>query len=216
MRTPTRGRKFRRIGLIARRAILEHAKTVTETSYPSPRSLRTVTFMLSGSVHASKISFEKQLPFKVEVVGRTGESSGQVTYHGRQMNNVELLSRSDALVINGGYSAVSEAFVLGKPVFVVPVSGHAEQFVNAALVQDFGLGFTADETTVVDQLLKMYEENRWIGRKPLPGRFEIDGAREAGAAIATFLRDRQAVRNPFAQPIETTHLRPREAEQKSL
>lgn len=191
LRTPTRGPKFRRIGLIARRAVLEHARKISDATFPAPRDLRTVVFMLSGSVHASNIRFDRQLPFKVEVVGVPGESRGNVTYHGRQMNNVPLLSRADALVINGGYSAVSEAFVLGKPVFVVPVSGHAEQFVNASVVQDLGLGFVAQESNVVEKLVGMYERNVWEGRMPLPAQFEIDGAREACAALKGFLKARR-------------------------
>jgi hypothetical protein len=58
LRTATRGPKFRRIGLIARRAVLEHAKKVSEATFPAPRDVRTVVFMLSGSVHASNIRFE--------------------------------------------------------------------------------------------------------------------------------------------------------------
>jgi UDP:flavonoid glycosyltransferase YjiC (YdhE family) len=207
LRNQTRGKRFLRIGLIARKAVLEHAKKITEHTFPSPRSIRTVVFMLSGSVHASKISFDRELPFRVEVVGLPGDSRGNVVFHGRQMNNVELLSRADALVINGGYSAVSEAFVLGKPVFVVPVSCHAEQFVNAALVRDLGLGFVADEANVLDQLLTLYEHDSWIGRKTLPGAFEIDGAREACGAIGTFLRKRKAYRRSFTEPVAATHLR---------
>jgi len=100
------------------------------------------------------------------------------------MDNVELLSQADALVINGGYSAVSEAFVLGKPVFVVPVSGHAEQFVNASLVRNLELGFVADEATVLDQLLTMYERDEWVGINHPAGRSKLMGrvrlARQSG------------------------------------
>jgi UDP:flavonoid glycosyltransferase YjiC (YdhE family) len=189
LRTPTRDPKFRRIGLIARRAVREHALRANREHFPTPRQLRNVVFMLSGSVHASDISFDRhELPFKVEVVGRPGTSRGNVTYHGRQMDNADLLARADALVINAGYSAVSEAFVLRKPVFVVPVPGHAEQFVNACLVRDLGLGFMATELNVLDQLLEMYQQDRWVGLKPAHAAFEIDGAREAAAAIAARAR----------------------------
>lgn len=189
LRSPTRHRKFRRIGLIARRSVIEEARQSMAKEFISPRQIRTAVFMLSGSVHASDIEFERhQIPFKVEVVGRSGRSSGNVTYLGRQMKNEEALARADVLVINGGYSAVSEAFVLGKPVFVVPVPGHAEQFVNACLVRDLGLGFVATETDVLDQLLAMYERNQWVGLKPRQGAFEIDGAREAAAAILSTIR----------------------------
>jgi hypothetical protein len=184
LRTRTRHPKFRRIGLIARREIRKNAVPYSANSFPTPRQLRRVLFMLSGSVHASNIRFdERELPFKIDVVGRSGESAGNVTYHGRKMDNTDLLNQADALVINGGYSAVSEAFVLGKPVFVVPVPGHAEQFVNSRLVSELGLGFVADETNVVAQLLGMYEQDRWIGLKPKPDSIEMDGADEAAQAV---------------------------------
>ena len=184
LRTPTRHPKFRRIGLIVRRAVRDQAIIPPPCAALSPRQVRRVVFMLSGSVHASNIRFERhELPFQIEVVGIPGKSSGNVTYHGRQLNNTGLLAQADALVINGGYSAVSEAFALRKPVFVVPVSGHAEQFVNARLVQELGLGFLATETDVLDQLLRMYREDRWIGRGTMPPAFEIDGAREAAEII---------------------------------
>ena len=164
--------------------MIESAQRGTNRPFVSPRGLREVVFMLSGSVHASNIAFDgRSIPFNVHVVGRLGQSRGNVTYHGRQMDNTQLLARADALVINGGYSAVSEAFVLGKPAFVVPVPGHAEQFINARLVSDLGLGFVATEADVLDQLLTMYAQDRWIGLNPRPAAFEIDGAREAAEAI---------------------------------
>ncbi len=184
LRTPTRHPKFQRIGLVVREALKAKAVELQKASFPAPRELRTVVFMLSGSVHASHIGFEQhRFPFRIEVVGRSGESRGNVTFHGRQMDNTELLLKADALVINGGYSAVSEAFLLRKPVFVVPVPGHAEQFVNACLVRDLGIGFMATENDVLDQLRDMYEANQWVGLRQAPGRFELDGARDAAAAI---------------------------------
>jgi UDP:flavonoid glycosyltransferase YjiC (YdhE family) len=187
LRTPTRHRKFRRVGLIVRRKVRQRAEALPSRPRLSPRQLRKVVFMLSGSVHASQVSFDGyQLPFQVEVVGRSGESRGAVTYHGRQMDNTNLLLEADALVINGGYSAVSEAFLLRKPVFVVPVPGHAEQFVNACLVRDLGLGFIATESNVLDQLLQMHATDKWLDLKPMPPAFELNGASEAAEAILSF------------------------------
>jgi predicted glycosyltransferase len=158
--------------------------------------------MLSGSVHASNIRFEDQdIPFHIDVVGRPGESRGKVQFHGRQMNNIELLAQADALVINGGYSAVSEAFLLKKPVFVVPVPGHAEQFVNARLTHELGLGFIATEADVLSQLLEMYRQNRWVGLKPMPPSFETDGAREAAAAILAYPRKLQREQASPRKPV---------------
>jgi len=203
LRTPTRNPKFRRIGLIARRSVLQAASRKSAAEFPSPRQLRTVVFMLSGSVHASNISFEGVAsPFKIEVVGRQGESRENVIFHGRKMDNTELLAQADALVINGGYSAISEAFVLRKPVFVIPVPGHAEQFVNASLVRDLGLGFIATEANVLSQLLRMYEQDRWLELKPGPKQFEIDGAREACEAIMSYPRQ---VRRPRKAATSQAH-----------
>jgi UDP:flavonoid glycosyltransferase YjiC (YdhE family) len=200
LKRPTRHPKFRRIGLIIRRAVLEKASTAPVQKFPSPRQVRKIVFMLSGSVHASQIPFgERELPFDIEVVGRSGKSCGRVTYHGRRMDNIDLLVQADALVINGGYSAVSEAFALRKPVFVIPVPGHAEQFVNASLVHDLGLGFIATESNVLDQLERMYRQNTWIDLKPMPPSIETDGAREAADVILGELNSAES-RIPRACP----------------
>jgi len=189
LRTPTRHPKFRRIGLIVRRAVREIAAPAGELT---PRQLRTVVFMLSGSVHATQVNFAgREFPFAVEVVGRAGESHGNVTFHGRQMNNLALLARADAFVINGGYSALSEAFAFRKPTFVLPVPGHAEQFINASLAADLGLGFKVNEKNLLDKLLEMHRLDSWIGRKPMPPKFEINGDVEAAEAILALVAERR-------------------------
>jgi UDP:flavonoid glycosyltransferase YjiC (YdhE family) len=194
VRTPARHPKFRRIGLIVRPIVKELAAAPPDEAL-SPRQLRKVVFMLSGSVHATQINFNnRQFPFAVEVVGRSGESHGNVTFHGRQMNNTALLAGADALVINGGYSALSEGFAFRKPTFVLPVPGHAEQFVNASLASDLGLGFSVTEHDVLDRLLEMHRQDCWIGRKPMPPAFEINGDVEAAEAILAYAAVRR--KNP--------------------
>ena len=184
VRTATRHRKFRRIGLIVRPAIQALAASNTAQEEISPRDLRTVVFMLSGSAHASEVHLgSQQYPFAIEVVGREGKSHGNVTFHGRLMDNTAVLARADAFVVNGGYSAVSECFALRKPTFVVPLPGHAEQFVNAALAADLGLGWAVTEDEVLPRLLEMHQGNCWSGRRPMPPVFEINGASEAAEAI---------------------------------
>jgi UDP:flavonoid glycosyltransferase YjiC (YdhE family) len=202
-RTATRHPKFKRIGLIVRPEIKHLAAQRAGERVLSPRELRTVVFMLSGSIHASQVTFEGyRFPFQVDVVGRTGQSQGQVTYHGRQMNNLTYLERADAFVINGGYSAVSECFALRKPVWVLPVPGHAEQFVNASLVEDFGLGFRGNEAGVLNRLLEVHQQDRWGGlRLPLPA-FEINGDEEAAEAILACAARKRKI--PMGLPIPAT------------
>ena len=67
------------------------------------------------------------------------------------------------------------------------MSGHAEQFVNACLARDLGLGFMATETNVLDQLLEMHRLDRWVGRLPMPATFETGGAGEAARAIPHYV-----------------------------
>ncbi|HEX7653069.1 MAG TPA: glycosyltransferase family protein [Verrucomicrobiae bacterium] len=187
LRTPTRHPKFKRIGLIVRRAVRELA--VAPAPVLSPRQLKNVVFMLSGSVHATLVNFEgREFPFKVEVVGREGRSHGNVTFHGRLMNNTALLNQADALVINGGYSALSEAYAFRKPTFVLPVAGHAEQFINSRMAADMGLGYHVTEHNLLEKLMDMYQKDVWVDRKPMPPKFEIHGDVEAAEGILELAR----------------------------
>lgn len=61
------------------------------------------------------------------------------------------LASARAVIANGGYTTLSEAVVLGKPVLSVPVRGQPEQELNAAWLEVLGLGERAeriDERTV--------------------------------------------------------------------
>ena len=176
--------KFRRVGLIVRRAVREAARQAALRPFPLPREMQNVVFMLSGSIFASAVPLDTfQEPFHIDVVGRNGASHERVTYHGRLMNNLELLMKADVLVINGGYSAVSEALALNKPTFVLPVAGHAEQYVNARLVADLGRGYLSSEERVMDDLLGHYQTNTWTGLCPPQPLSSLDGADRAAGGI---------------------------------
>ena len=60
--------------------------------------------------------------------------------------------KADMLVVNGGFSAVSEAFVMRKPLIVIPVPNHAEQWVNARTICELGVGMMAREEELEDAL----------------------------------------------------------------
>ncbi len=188
LRTPTRHPKFKRIGLIVRRNVREIIATTPQQNL-SPKQLKNVVFMLSGSVHATLVNFDnREFPFNVDVVGRDGNSHGNVKFHGRLMNNTEILARADALVINGGYSALSEAFAFRKPTFVLPVPGHAEQFINARMTEDLGLGYHVTEANLLERMMDMHAKDTWVGRQPMPPKFEINGDTEAADGILELAR----------------------------
>ena len=193
--------RINRVGLIVRRAVRTIAPQ-ERTAFPEPRNIRSVVFMLSGSTFASAVDFgDGKLPFRVDVVGREGSNRGNVVFHGRLMDNIHLLQQADALVINGGFSAVSEAIALNKPTFVIPVSGHAEQYVNARLVSDLGLGYVVTAENVMEKLLQLYKVNQWDGlaaRAPITG---IDGASEAANIICERIRQQRHARLQHSPPV---------------
>lgn len=62
---------------------------------------------------------------------------------------IDDLANAHAVVTNGGFSLISEAVFLHKPVCAVPIKDQFEQFVNAAYIEKLGYGrhfnsFTAD------------------------------------------------------------------------
>lgn len=201
--SPLQGRlrhaRIRRVGLIVRRAVRELAATA-QRDFPPPRELQRVVFMLSGSSFASEISFgQGDFPFRIDVVGRVGENVGNVTFHGRVMDNARFLEDADALVINGGFSAVSEALALNKPTFVIPLQNHAEQYVNAHLLRDLGRGYIVRAEEVVDKLLQLHAVNRWDDLKPSTPLLGIDGARESAEIICEMAERRARGHNGVAR-----------------
>jgi uncharacterized protein (TIGR00661 family) len=55
-------------------------------------------------------------------------------------NIVEYLSRCKGVISSAGHQFMSEAMVLGKPVFVVPQMGQYEQMLNARMLELSGWG----------------------------------------------------------------------------
>ena len=84
-------------------------------------------------------------PFAVDVVGRSGESHGNVTFHGRQMNNSALLACADAFVSNGGYSALSECLAFRE--------NHARCFIECSAAAQF-------RYTSIGQMSPFWEQPR--------------------------------------------------------
>ncbi len=53
---------------------------------------------------------------------------------------LDLMSRCSALVCTAGFESVCEAIYLGKPVMLIPVEGHYEQYCNARDTERIGAG----------------------------------------------------------------------------
>lgn len=173
------GPPFHRVPPIVRRGYAP-----TPTSGPPKR----VLIMLSGSVFGTPVELTRPIPgVQVDVVGRDGPTDAEpiegVTYHGRVRDNQELVAACDLAVINGGFSAVSELFQMRKPVVVIPVPNHAEQWLNARTIRHLGVGTIGTEANLEQDLhdaLERIEDLRAAYDRLDPVG---DGAQEASALI---------------------------------
>src|SRR5262249_18043160 len=131
------GGNVRRVGPIVRQGFSPAAAR-------SPASC--VLVMLSGSRFGSPVMFHRtDWPF--EVVGRPAppnwHGGGRIRFHGKLLDNRALVEKADMVVVNGGFSAVSESFSMRKPLVVIPVPNHAEQWINARTIEQLGVGMSA-------------------------------------------------------------------------
>lgn len=111
--------------------------------------VKNILVMLSGSQFGTTTEFLNQLEseenIKITIIGKEDESHKNIKYLGKIYNNKDLIMNADMLVINAGFSAVSEAIILKIPAVVIPIENHAEQFINAKIFESFGLGLIAHQ-----------------------------------------------------------------------
>ncbi|MCB2156080.1 hypothetical protein KQI84_14480 [bacterium] len=83
---------------------------------------------------------------KITVLGAQLEKVPDGTNQpGFTLDVTEHLRRAKVLVVQGGFSSVSEAVALRIPTVVVPISRHAEQWSNARHIEELGLGLMCRE-----------------------------------------------------------------------
>ena len=170
---------FQRVGPIVRRGY-ESSKTSV--------SAGKVVIMLSGSVFGMPVTLTRSRPgVRIEVVGRPApegwSNTDSLYYHGRVRDTAPILADADLVVVNGGFSAVSELFWMKKPMLVVPVPNHAEQWINARTVKKMGVGDLISERNIEAAIwpaLDRISEFRsaYDNLPPAP-----DGAEQAAEAI---------------------------------
>ena len=99
------------------------------------------------------------------------------------------LASARAVIANGGFTAISEAVYLGKPILSVPVRGQPEQELNAAWVGELGVGESAPllSSRVIDEFLARAPHFR----KMQDARIRT-GTRDACDAVCGALATRRA------------------------
>lgn len=177
--TNASNRGFLAVGPVVRRRYLP----VT----PAPMSRRVVV-MLSGSSFGSVLNFQREdYPMRIDVIGRSApnEISPQkgIFYHGKIRDTHALLSAADVLVVNGGFSAVSEAFSMRKPAVLIPVPHHAEQWVNAKKMESLGVAVVATAENFEEKMFEALNRCEEILENYRKLKFE-NGALQAALAIS--------------------------------
>lgn len=135
-----------------------------------------ILIMLSGSQFSTDVRFIENRPnipnMTITVMGRSGSSSEEVKYLGKLYNNKSYLNRADILIINAGFSAVSEAVLLRKPCVIIPIDHHAEQYVNAHTMEKEGYALVANIDNVwqkTTELISNYNQvKQALDKKALP------------------------------------------------
>lgn len=118
---------------------------------------RRVVIMLSGSSFGTPVVLRHPPEgVEIDVVGRAQPAeiplNPRVRYHGRIIDTHALLTTADLVVINAGFSAVSEVRALHLPAVLIPVPRHAEQWANSRLMADLGVALTATEDNLEESL----------------------------------------------------------------
>ena len=88
----------------------------------------------------------KKLPFQFKVFAYEREGvDGNITYHLRSdARFIEDVVGASWVLTNGGYTFISEALYLCKPVFAIPVDWQFEQWLNAYYLHDLGYGLRCE------------------------------------------------------------------------
>jgi len=177
---------FRPVGPIVREAC-----TAAELHSGPPRR---VVIMLSGSVFGTPVTLRRPHPgITIDVIGRPAPAGGHihegVTYHGKLRDSLPLLRAADLVIVNGGFSAVSEILCMRKPMVVISVPRHAEQWVNGRTIRQLGVGLTATEGLLEDA---MEEALAGIDRLRAACRVlpELDNGAEQAANMILALAER--------------------------
>jgi uncharacterized protein (TIGR00661 family) len=112
---------------------------------------------------------------------------------------VEALRTASGVVAGGGFSLLSEAVYLGKPILAVPLRGQFEQVMNARYTEALGYGMSASELTPE-------RVREFVDRIP---EFEValEGYEQSGNEVALRTISKRAIEAARAVPRELRRAR---------
>jgi len=147
-----------------------------ETKCGGDHKVQNGLIMLSGSQFKTDLGFLENKELKHinwEMIGQVQEIQG-INSNGKIYCNEKKIADADLMIINAGFSAVSEAAVLGIPSLVLPIKNHAEQFANAKMYEELQLGVCAienQEGACLQSLIKNYKYH--VSTRRLPNGVDV-------------------------------------------
>lgn len=136
------------------------------------------------------ICFTDSKDVKQHYKGKLVVDENLIFYSLNDVKFLDLMSRCKALVCTAGFESVCEAMYLDKPVMMVPVSGHYEQYCNALDASKIGAGIYAEsfDLSKLNDCLQIYDRQKNNGYRNWVNSFET----EVMNAIQTSLLDENA------------------------
>lgn len=147
---------------------------------PFPKDIKKVLILYSGSGLSVAVHEELQkLGYQVSVFGELRES----------FNCAEALRSADVAVVSGGFSSISEALACQRPMIVIPIPGHAEQFINARGIEKMRLGFIGVPGNLRESIKKLESSLPSIQNAYRELEFSCRGRLEAAEIIERTLQE---------------------------
>jgi len=97
---------------------------------------------------------------------------------------IQDFGNAKAVICNGGFSFISEAVYLKKPIYTVPIENQFEQYVNAAYIEKLGYGKMSNRFTYED--LQSFSLNLLVYQDHL-SKYQQDGNRLAFSKLDNIL-----------------------------
>ncbi|HMZ51887.1 MAG TPA: glycosyltransferase family protein [Candidatus Sumerlaeota bacterium] len=119
-----------------------------------------IVVLTSGSgLDVDTIDLTKLKNQKIRMLGtRLTKVPDGAQFVGFTLDVMEHMRRAKVLVIQGGFSSLSEALKLRVPTVIIPIANHAEQWVNGRVVEKLGLGRCArDAAHAGDEVMHIIE-----------------------------------------------------------
>lgn len=126
-----------------------------------------ILFKATGPLYERQMLVNKMIPLLQKL---SGEFEVIVTLGGLRLdfpkreNNLriyewvvdplELVKISDVVITRAGQTTLAKILALGKPVLMIPIPGHAEQYGNASSVEENNAGIKLDEEFLNEETLR--------------------------------------------------------------